>query len=191
MLALLERCVTDLCGTYAMEDTDSMAIVATQRGGLIECEGGTHRKGGKPAITALSWAQVASIAKRFEALNPYDRSAIPGSVLKIEDDNFDPKTGRQRQLCCLAISAKRYTLFLRDQEGEPALLREGVNNKEDRYSEHGLGICSIPPIRRARIATGSPRPGFRSCADRWASPRSRCVLRSGLPWDGRPSAAPR
>ncbi len=144
MLALLERCVTDLGGTYAMEDTDSMAIVATQRGGLIECEGGTHRKGGKPAIKALSWAQVAAIAKRFEALNPYDRSAIPGSVLKIEDDNFDPKTGRQRQLWCLAISAKRYTLFLRDKDGEPALLREGVNNKEDRYSEHGLGHLLNP-----------------------------------------------
>ena len=144
MLALLERCVTDLSGTYAMEDTDSMAIVATQRGGLIECEGGTHRKNGKPAITALSWAQVAAIAKRFEALNPYDRTAIPGSVLKIEDDNFDPKTGRQRQLWCLAISAKRYTLFLRDRNGEPALLREGVNNKEDRYSEHGLGHLLNP-----------------------------------------------
>ena len=142
MLALLERCVTDLGGTYAMEDTDSMAIVATQRGGLIECEGGTYRKNGKPAITALSWAQVAAIAKRFETLNPYDRSAIPGSVLKIEDDNFDPKTGRQRQLWCLAISAKRYTLFLRDRNGEPTLLREGVNNKEDRYSEHGLGVGS-------------------------------------------------
>ena len=44
MLALLERCVTDLGGTYAMEDTDSMAIVATQRGGLIECPGGPYRK---------------------------------------------------------------------------------------------------------------------------------------------------
>ena len=142
MLALLERCVTDLGGTYAMEDTDSMAIVATQRGGLIECEGGTHRKGGKSAIKALSWAQVAAIAKRFEALNPYDLK--PGSVLKIEDDNFDPKTGRQRQLWCLAISAKRYSLFLRDKNGEPALLREGVNNKEDRYSEHGLGHLLNP-----------------------------------------------
>ena len=29
-----------------------------------------------------------------------DRDAIPGSVLKIEADNFDPKTGRQRQLWC-------------------------------------------------------------------------------------------
>ena len=54
---------------------------------------------------------------RFAALNPYDRSAIPGSVLKIEDDNFDPKTGLQRQLWCLAISAKRYTLFVRDPHG--------------------------------------------------------------------------
>jgi hypothetical protein len=116
-----------------------MAIVATQRGGLIECEGGPHRKAGKPATEALSWAQVASIAKRFEALNPYDRDAIPGSVLKIEDDNFDPKTERQRQLWCLAISAKRYTLFLRDKDGEPALLREGIDKAEDRYSEHGLG----------------------------------------------------
>jgi len=121
-----------------------MAIVATRRGGLIECEGGTHRKGGKPAIKALSWTQVATIARRFEALKPYDRDAIPGSVLKIEDDNFDPKTKSQRQLWCLAISAKRYTLFLRDRDGEPALLREGINNAEDRYSEHGLGHLLNP-----------------------------------------------
>jgi hypothetical protein len=108
MLALLERSVTNLGGTYVMEDTDSMAIAATQRGGLIECPGGTDRRRGKPAIRALSWAQVDAIAKRFAALNPYDRSAIDGSILKIEDDNFDPETGRQRQLWCLAISAKRY-----------------------------------------------------------------------------------
>ncbi len=144
MLAVLECCVTDLGGTYAMEDTDSMAIVATQRGGLIECPGGADRKRGKPAIRALSWAQVDAIARRFERLNPYDRAVIPGSVLKIEDDNFDPSTGRQRQLCCLAISAKRYALFLRDRKGEPALLREGINNKEDRYSEHGLGHLLNP-----------------------------------------------
>ncbi len=144
MLALLERCVTDLGGTYAMEDTDSMAIVATQRGGLIECPGGPYRRNGKPAIRPLSWAQVNAIAQRFAQLNPYDSSAIPGSILKIEDDNFDPKTGHQRQLCCLAISAKRYALFVRDPIGEPELLRAGVNNKEDRYSEHGLGHLLNP-----------------------------------------------
>jgi hypothetical protein len=67
--------------------------------------------------------------------------------LKIEADNFDPKTKRQRQLWCLAISAKRYTLFLRDRNGEPALLRKGVNNGEDgedRWSEHGLGHLLNP-----------------------------------------------
>jgi hypothetical protein len=144
MLALLERCVTDLGGTYAMEDTDSMAIVATQRGGLIECRGGPYRRNGKPAIRSLSWAQVASITQRFDQLNPYDRTAIPGSVLKIEDDNFDPETGRQRQLWCLAISAKRYALFIRDPIGKPELLSKGVNNKEDRYSEHGLGHLLNP-----------------------------------------------
>ena len=144
MLALLERCVTDLGGTYAMEDTDSMAIVATQRGGLIEFPGGPYRRNSKPAIRLLSWAQVDAIVQRFATLSPYDRSAIPGSILKIEDDNFDPETARQRQLWCLAISAKRYALFVRDPIGEPALLRKGINNKEDRYSEHGLGHLLNP-----------------------------------------------
>ena len=144
MLALLEHCVTDLGGTYAMEDTDSMAIVTTRRGGLIECPGGQYRRNGKEAIRALSWAQVVEIALRFTALNPYDRSAVPGSILKIEPVNFDPKTGKQRQLWCLAISAKRYALFLRDRDGEPALLRAGQNNKEDQYSEHGLGHLLNP-----------------------------------------------
>ena len=32
---------------------------------------------------------------------------------------------RQRQLWCVAISAKRYALFIRDRYREPALLREG------------------------------------------------------------------
>ena len=55
-----------------------------------------------------------------------------------------PETGEQRQLWCLAISAKRYTLFARDRHGEPALLRKGVNNKKNRYSEHGLGHLLNP-----------------------------------------------
>jgi hypothetical protein len=84
------------------------------------------------------------MAERFAALNPYDRSAIPGSILKIEDDNFDPKTKKQRQLYCYAISAKRYALFVRNEAGNPVLLRRGVNNNEDRWSEHGLGHLVNP-----------------------------------------------
>ncbi len=145
LLALLERLVTDRGGTYAMEDTDSMAIVATQRGGLVPCPGGPYRtKDGRETIRALSWDQVREIVDLFARLNPYDRDAVPGSILKIEDDNFDPKTGRQRQLWCYAISAKRYVLFLRGKNGEPDLLSKGANNNEDRWSEHGLGHLLNP-----------------------------------------------
>jgi len=141
MLALLEHSVIKLGGSYAMEDTDSMAIVATKMGGTVSCAGGKH--GG---IKALSWQQVKNITNQFDALNPYDRKAVPTSILKIEDDNYvDPETRKhQRQLYCLAISAKRYALFLRDERGNPVLLRKGANNKEDRWSEHGLGHLLNP-----------------------------------------------
>jgi hypothetical protein len=136
MLALLEYCVREKGASYAMEDTDSMALIATERGGTIPCDG--------DFITALSWEQVREISQRFALLNPYDRRAIPGSILKIEDDNFDPITHQQRQLYCVAISAKRYDLFLRDENGTPILLRKGVNNNDDRWSEHGLGHLLNP-----------------------------------------------
>ena len=141
MLSLLEHSVCKLKGTYAMEDTDSMAIVATEHGGTIPCVGG--RRG---ITKALSWKQVEDISNQFDALNPYDREAIRTSILKIEDDNYDdPDTHEhQRQLYCLAISAKRYALFLRDESGNPALLRQSVNNKDDRWSEHGLGHLLNP-----------------------------------------------
>lgn len=96
------------------------------------------------AYCSLSWKQVEDIATRFAALNPYDRDAIAGSILKIEEDNFDPKTRKQRQLYCLAISAKRYALFLKDRRGKPGLLRKGVNNGADRWSEDGLGHLLNP-----------------------------------------------
>jgi DNA polymerase type B, organellar and viral len=64
MLMLLERCVTNAKGSYALCDTDSMAI-------------------------ALSMQKVNRIVKRFEALNPYDRSIVPGSILNVEEENFE------------------------------------------------------------------------------------------------------
>ena len=145
MLALLERSVTDLEGTYAMEDTDSMAIVSTDSGGLFPCPGGKFRMGDqRAAIKAVSWKQVDEITRRFGALNPYDRKVVPGSILKVEGDNFDPASRNQRQLCCFAISAKRYALFVLDARGIPALLRKGINNDSDHLSEHGLGHLLNP-----------------------------------------------
>lgn len=40
--------------------------------------------------------------------------------------------------------AKRYALFLKDENGEPVLLRNKVNNKNDRWSEPGLGHLLNP-----------------------------------------------
>lgn len=44
MLALLEHTVSMEGGTYAMEDTDSMAIVSTEGGGLVPGRKGTHNR---------------------------------------------------------------------------------------------------------------------------------------------------
>jgi len=147
MLAMLERCVTDLGGTYAMCDTDSMAIVASEHGELVPCPGGGERLKRKDAISALSWLQVEEIREQFAALNPYDRGAIPSSILKLEDVNFlrcgiggpDHEaecvcTKVRCQLHCWAISAKRYALFNRDGEGFDVR----------KYSEHGLGHLLNP-----------------------------------------------
>jgi hypothetical protein len=64
----------------------------------------------------------------------------------MEDDNYEDPEARkhQRQLYCLAISAKRYALFLRNKRSSPVLLRKDMNNKEDRWSEHGLGHLLNP-----------------------------------------------
>jgi hypothetical protein len=145
MLSLLEHCVSELGGTYAMEDTDSMAIVATKQGGFILCPGGSCRlRDGRPGVKALSWKGVKQLSERFTALNIYAPDAVPGSILKIEKDNRDPNTGRQRQLYCLAISAKRYAPFLFDEDGIPALLRKNINNEDNQWSAHGLGHLLNP-----------------------------------------------
>lgn len=116
-----------------MCDTDSMAIVATEKGGLCECEGGTFRLNGKPAIKSLPWRVVDQIASTFEALNPYDKSCVKGSILKVEDVNFD-KSGERRELFGYGVSAKRYSLFVRQRSTIDIV----------KPSEHGLGLYKAP-----------------------------------------------
>jgi hypothetical protein len=134
MLALLERAVTDLGGSYAMCDTDSMAIVANENGGLLHCLGGHHRVKRREAIHALSWGQIDEIIATFSQLNPYDRSAIPGSILNLEEVNRNA-TAARRPVWCYAISAKRYALFVIDDRGEAEIVK---------YSEHGPGHLLNP-----------------------------------------------
>lgn len=131
LLALLERKDTDLGGTYLNADTDAMAIVVSEQGGLVPCEGGPYRMpDGREAVLALSLEQVQEIVDWFKPLNPFDRKVITKSVLEVEEENKDPHTGEPRQLYGYAIAAKRYAFYNLDENGEPILRK---------YMESGLG----------------------------------------------------
>jgi hypothetical protein len=135
LLALLEKMVADAGGTYLMVDTDSMAIVASERGGLVPCNGGPYRlPDGRQASKALPWATVRQIIAHFEALNPYDRSIIQGSVLNIVEDINNDAAGTPRQVYGYGISAKRYALYIQEQSGIRII----------KASEHGLGLYYRP-----------------------------------------------
>ena len=138
MLALLECSVTEAGSSYAFCDTDSMAIVASEKGGLVPCSGGSEidSQGGE-CVRALPWSEVTRISEQFEALNPYDRSLVPGSILRAEPENFDPETGEQRELVCYSISSKRYCLYVLDSSGAPKLVK---------WSEHALGGFYLNPL---------------------------------------------
>lgn len=144
LLALLEYCVTALGGTYLLCDTDSMAIVASERGGLVACAGGQYRlPDGREAIKAITWGEVRTIAKKFELLNPYDRNVVRGSILKIEDVNFNGK--EQREIWGYAIAAKRYTI----------LTRTGDSIQIENPKAHGLGYL-YPPKRGYDLSIDAP-----------------------------------
>jgi hypothetical protein len=131
MLAILETMVTGLGGSWVFCDTDSMAVVATPDGGLIECPGGAYDLDGNPAVKALSYRQVAEIRERINALNPYDGDASK-AILKLEASE------------CFAyvISAKRYALFRYNESGTP-IVPEFIDGKS-AYTEHGLGLYLNP-----------------------------------------------
>jgi hypothetical protein len=136
MLAVLERMIKDLGGTYLLTDTDSMLFVASERGEMVPCLGGPHRvANGTPAVKAITWKQVDGICAKLNNLNPYDRSVV-GEILKIEDCNFG-HNGKPQQLYGLAISAKRYVVYTRNKRGIEVV----------KPSEHGLGIVYVPDKR--------------------------------------------
>ena len=133
MLAVVERMVIDAGGTYAFCDTDSMAIVATETGCYLESIG----------ARALSQREVDQIIDRLDVLNPYDRSAVPDRILKIEKENF--RNGKREPLYAYCISAKRYALLNINPDGSIELRK---------CSEHGLGHLLHPldpddePVKR-------------------------------------------
>jgi hypothetical protein len=132
LLAILEACVTNAGGSWLYADTDALAVVSSEHGGSLSHIPGCEK------VRALSWKEVDEIVARFESLNPYDRKAVPGSILNLTDDNyedFDPKKPRRKRLLGMSISAKRYTLY--ERVGSKITI---VNPKA-----HGLGYL-YPPI---------------------------------------------
>jgi hypothetical protein len=134
LLAMAEKCVTDAGGTWLFCDTDSIAVVASPKGGTVypkrpeeECE--MDQREIAP-IPVLPHSKVLKLARRFRSLNPY---AFGGDLLKVEDVNYEdgnPKTGSLRTVDGYAISAKRYDLM----EGSKVIEVKG----------HGLGYLMSP-----------------------------------------------
>ncbi len=128
VLTLLELAAKQLGADYAMMDTDSLAIAATE-------------------LAPDPLAVAEPLAVRFTGLNPF---SFGGSILKIEDENFtlcepdNPEKGvdhsKPEALYYYGIAAKRYALC-NVTDGRKVLLR--------KYSEHGLGHL-LSPIPRER-----------------------------------------
>jgi hypothetical protein len=171
LLAMLECCVRDAGSTHVFCDTDSLCIVADRRARLIVCPGGSHRYRGAAAIKAVSRAQVRKIVRRFAALNPYDRRKVPGSILKIEDVNFDRRR-RPRRLLGFAVSAKRYALYT----------RRGKRVRMVAPKAHGLGYL-YPP----NSPVGARTPVWTSQAWDWMLREELGLPRRAPKWLRRPA----
>jgi hypothetical protein len=134
LLAMAEKCLTDAGGVWLFSDTDSIAAVASPKGGTVypkrpEEECGMDQREMAP-IPVLPHSKVLEIARRFRSLNPY---SFGGDLLKVEDVNYqdgNPKTGSLRTVHGYAISAKRYALM----EGSKIIEVKG----------HGLGYLMSP-----------------------------------------------
>ena len=179
MLGLLEARVSECGGSYAFCDTDSMAIVSDRTSRLIACPGGPHTTDdGNAAVRALSWDEVDEVREQFAALNPYDRSAVPGSIIKIEKENFDDQRERV-PLLCYAISAKRYLLYYNDSEGRLWL---------PKPSEHGLGHLLNPyqPDKGNQVKTKSAL--FDPKERHWIKEAWADILSKGRSWPGQRAA---
>lgn len=116
MLTIAERRVLADGLEWAMCDTDSLAIARPD---------GVSRDEFR--------ARVDGVRHWFDPLNPYEDKR-PGSILKLEKQNFGPGGGLE-PLFCWAISAKRYALFNIKDEATPVIRKA---------SAHGLGYL-MPP----------------------------------------------
>ncbi|MHA6316523.1 hypothetical protein ACXYN8_02540 [Altererythrobacter sp. CAU 1778] len=153
MLAITESLIAAQGLEWAFCDTDSMAIAKPD--GVASDQFGQR---------------VQEITDWFAALNPYD---FPGSILKIEGENFGLESGKPEPLYCWAISSKRYALFNLASDGIPILRK---------VSAHGLGHL-LPPYRPDNPPADIPAPDekvMRSGVERWHCDLWFEIVRAGL-----------
>jgi len=122
ILAMIEKNLHDNDLDYVFCDTDSMAI-------RMENEADKEK--------------ALGVINKFANINPYDPATIPGSILKIEDENYalsdwsnqkSKITKEMHPLYCYMVSAKRYVLF-NLVDGKPVIRKK---------SDHGLGHLKNP-----------------------------------------------
>ncbi len=143
LLAMTEASVEEKSGTYLFCDTDSLAIVASRKGGQL-------RIPGSESVQILTWAEAKTIADKFAVLNPYNRKIVKGSILNLVDANYvdsDPKKP-QRQLYGYSIAAKRYALHEKTGKNDIKI----VDPKA-----HGIGFLYPPKDSRKNWKADVPQ----------------------------------
>ncbi len=157
LLALLEAEVIRAKGTYLYCDTDSLAIMASKKGGTLRIPGAHGKR-------ILTHDDVDRITAKFRALNPYNPNEVR-DLLNLTDDNYvctcshelkteHDETGVcavrgckckaekkvRRQLWGLGIAAKRYALFEKVLDGSGTLTDIKIVNPK----AHGIGFLYPP-----------------------------------------------
>ncbi len=131
-----------------------------------------RRPGARPGPqvrAGLSWADVDEIVRRFEALNPYDREIVPGSVLEIE-----PRTTARTGSAGSSTATRSRPNGTRSttststdsppSDASPTATRTTsrqtaisppTRSRKCAAPSTGSGICSTPPTPSQSPATGS------------------------------------
>ncbi len=179
MLAMLEHCISDLGGEYAMEDTDSMAIVATEHGGLVPCFGGPFEmKDGRRAIKALSWQQVNELQSDSAGLVPTATNRAPSSKLNATTTIQLPVRNARFTAWQFRQSVTHY--FCRMRTVILSCCRRASTITKTGGLNMALAICETRSIPRVKIATGFGKLGSTLFAHRCVSRPNLSTLRNCL-----------
>ena len=122
-----------------------------------------HRHDVEHAVVALEndfHEKVERVRATLAKLDPYGDGK---DLLKLEDANFSPADGKTPvKLDRYAISAKRYVLFMLDENGKPVIRKA---------SAHGLGHLRPPYERRTRPRLSEAADSSERCRRRTLAAR--------------------